>query len=212
MNLGASLPAFLPGMRIGLLGGSFDPPHAGHRAASLTAIRRLRLDQVWWLVAPGNPLKPAPSLALERRVALCRAVARHPRIAVTSIEAAIGSRHTIETLRWLIARTPGVRFVWLMGADNLANFDRWRDWRGIVAAMPIAIVDRPGRRLSAFASSLARHFGHARLRERDAPAWPTKGRPPGLSCMARGSTFRRPGCARRPNDRLETVTDPPLSS
>jgi nicotinate-nucleotide adenylyltransferase len=155
-------------MRIGLLGGSFDPPHAGHRAASLAALRRLRLDQVWWLVAPGNPLKPPPTLPLERRVALSRAVARHPRIAVTSIEAAIGSRYTIETLRWLVARTPGVRFVWLMGADNLADFDRWRDWRGIVATMPIAVIDRPDRPLSLFASPLARHFGHARVRERDA--------------------------------------------
>ncbi|HZV20147.1 MAG TPA: nicotinate-nucleotide adenylyltransferase, partial [Hyphomicrobiales bacterium] len=117
------------GMRIGLLGGSFNPPHAAHRQISLTALKRLGLDQVWWLVTPGNPLKDHGDLApLAERVALCRVLARHARIRVTAFEAAIGTAYTACTLRYLRRRFPGVRFVWLMGADNLASFHRWNEW------------------------------------------------------------------------------------
>lgn len=134
------------GMRIGLLGGSFNPAHAAHRQISLIALRRLRLDAVWWLVTPGNPLKDLRGLApLSWRIAAARMVADHPRIRVTGIEASFGTRYTIDTLRRLIAACPGTRFVWLMGADNLASFHRWKAWRAIAGAMPIAVIDRTSR-------------------------------------------------------------------
>lgn len=156
-------------MRIGLLGGSFDPAHRAHRAASLKAIRRLRLDQVWWLVSPGNPLKGTPAGALPIRTAAAAAIARHPRIRVTAIEAAIGTRYTIDTIDWLRRHRPDLRFVWLMGADNLASFHRWRAYRRIMAALPVAVLDRPGGERSPLASRTARQFSGSRRNERAAP-------------------------------------------
>ena len=131
--------------RIGLLGGSFNPAHAAHRRISLAAIRALDLDEVWWLVSPGNPLKAgAPDMApFVARLASARAMARHAPIRATDIEARLGTRYTADTLRALRRRYPRTRFVWLMGADNLAQFDRWRDWRGIARTMPIAVIARP---------------------------------------------------------------------
>jgi nicotinate-nucleotide adenylyltransferase len=130
-------------MRIGLLGGSFNPAHKAHRQISLIALRRLGLDAVWWLVTPGNPLKDMRQLApLPVRIAVARAFADHPRIRVTGIEARLRTRYTIDTLRRLIAACPGTRFVWLMGADNLASFHRWKAWRAIAGLMPIAVIDR----------------------------------------------------------------------
>jgi nicotinate-nucleotide adenylyltransferase len=131
-------------MRVGLFGGSFDPPHAGHRAVSLEAIERLRLDAVWWLVSPQNPLKPHAPADLTRRIEAARALADHPRIKVTGIEAALGTTYTADTIRRLKARLPGVRLVWMMGADNLASFHRWRDWKRIASDVPIAVFNRPG--------------------------------------------------------------------
>ena len=146
------LPPFAPGQRIGLLGGTFDPPHAGHRLISELALRRLRLDRLWWLVTPGNPLKDTDGLAATRaRVAAARRLARDPRIAVTGFEAEIGSRYTYQTIAWLSRRAPGVRFVWIMGADNLSQFHRWRRWRDIADLAPIAVIDRPGSTLKALA-------------------------------------------------------------
>lgn len=173
-------PAALPGLRIGLLGGSFNPPHDGHRHISAAAIARLGLDRVWWIVTPGNPLKATSELAsLSDRIAAARDVAAHPRIDVTGFEAALGSAYTAETLAFLKRRFPAVRFVWIMGGDNLAQIDRWRAWRGIFHLMPIAVMDRPGARLKALASIAARSFGAARLPEEAAsllpfltpPAW-----------------------------------------
>ena len=132
-------------MRIGLLGGSFNPAHLGHRRVSLAAMRRLGLDEVWWLVSPGNPLKPARGMApLAARYASARQMARRSRIRPTFIEAQLGTRYTADTLRALVRRYPSHRFVWLMGADNLAQFHRWRDWRRIAAMVPIAVATRPG--------------------------------------------------------------------
>lgn len=160
------LPPHAPGMRIGLFGGSFNPPHAGHRHAALAALKRLRLDRVWWLVTPGNPLKRLDGLpALDARLAAAAALARHPRISVTGIEAAIGTRYTFDTLRWLRLRCPGVRFVWIMGADNLRGFHQWQRWRDIAASMPIAIVDRPQATLSAANSRAAQALARYRLDE-----------------------------------------------
>ena len=174
------LPPFQSGMRIGLFGGSFDPAHAGHRAVSLVALRALHLDQVWWLVSPHYPLKPhAPSNQLSRRIAAARAVAAHPRIRVTAIEAALGTTYTAETLARLKPRLAGVDLVWMMGADNLASFHRWRAWRSIAATVPIAVFNRPGSALTALASPAARTLANARVDPADAaglagmqpPAW-----------------------------------------
>jgi nicotinate-nucleotide adenylyltransferase len=144
------LPPHVPGQCIGLFGGSFDPPHDGHRAASLLALRRLRLDHIWWLVSPGNPLKDTRDLPnLPRRLAAAKKIGRHPRIVVTGFEAALGSAYSYETILYLRRRCPGVHFVWVMGADNLAGFHRWKHWRRIADLVPIAVIDRPGATLKA---------------------------------------------------------------
>ena len=129
----------------GLLGGSFNPAHGGHRAVSLHAMAALGLDEMWWLVSPGNPLKPKAGMApLPARLASARVQARRSRINPTAIEAFLGTRYTADTLRLLIRRYPNRRFIWLMGADNLGQFHRWRDWRAIARMMPIAVIARPG--------------------------------------------------------------------
>jgi nicotinate-nucleotide adenylyltransferase len=148
--LPARPPPFARGLKVGLFGGSFNPPHEGHRAVSLLALRRLNLDRIWWLVSPGNPLKDTRELApLSWRVAAARKVSNHPRIEVTAIEAAIGATYTFETISYLKRRCPGVFFVWLMGADNFRGFDRWQHWRDIAKLVPIAVIDRPGFTLTA---------------------------------------------------------------
>lgn len=139
--------------RIGLLGGSFNPAHRGHRRVSLAAKRALALDEVWWLVSPGNPLKPTSGMApLPARLASARRVARHAPIRPTAIEKRLGTRYTIDTLRKLVRLYPQHRFVWLMGADNLAEFHRWRNWRGIARTVTIAVIARPGYDSRALAS------------------------------------------------------------
>jgi nicotinate-nucleotide adenylyltransferase len=174
------IPVHYPGQRVGLFGGSFDPPHAAHLSASLLAMKRLSLDRVWWLVTPGNPLKNTMGLApLAERVAAARALASHPRIEVTDIEAEIGVRYSYDTVRYLVSHCPGVRFVWIMGADNLRNFHHWQNWRGIADLVPIAVVDRPGPSLRAASSVTAHALANARVPESDAvsllsrptPAW-----------------------------------------
>lgn len=161
------------GMRIGLLGGSFNPPHAAHRLISLTALRRLRLNQVWWMVTPGNPLKQRSALLpLEERIRLCRQVSRHPRIKVTGFEAGIGTAYTERSLNFLRRRFPHVHFVWLMGADNLATFHRWNEWQAIFGLMPIAVEDRPEWRYRALASPAASRFSRFRIPETDAAVLP----------------------------------------
>lgn len=163
---------------MGLLGGSFNPAHDGHRHVSLIALKALALDEVWWLVSPRNPLKPAAGMApLERRLAEARVVARHPRIRVTDIEARLGTRYTVDGLRALKTRFPRHAFVWLMGADNLAEIPRWRDWETIFALVPIAVIDRPTYSYKALAGRAARRFGRARLAARDARALASR-RPP----------------------------------
>ena len=140
-------------IRVGLLGGSFNPAHGGHRRISLFAREALGLDEVWWLVSPGNPLKPKAGMApLAARLASARKQARRAPIRATAIERELGTRYTVDTLRKLARRYPKCRFVWLMGSDNLAQFHHWRAWRTVARTMPIAVIARPGYDGAAIAS------------------------------------------------------------
>ena len=161
--------------RVGLLGGSFNPAHAGHRHISVEAIRLLGLDEVWWLVSPQNPLKAETGMApLAARLSTARTAAHHPRIRPTAIETELGTRYTIDTIRALKRRFPGTRFIWIMGADNLVQFHRWRDWRSIARAVPIAVFARPGYMggaLTAPAMGWLRRFRRSQARGRHWTEW-----------------------------------------
>ena len=181
-RLAAALGGYLPppGARIGLLGGSFNPAHAGHRQISLEALKRLGLDEVWWLVSPQNPLKPVAGMVpLESRLARARALACHPRIRVTGIEDLLACHYTADTLSTLTRSFPRVRFVWLMGADNLMQLTKWKDWPEIFHIVAVAVFDRPSYSLRAIAARAARRFARYRLDEDRArglaghvpPAW-----------------------------------------
>lgn len=172
-------PAAKPGQVIGLLGGSFDPPHAGHVHITKAALKRFGLGRLWWLVSPGNPLKPQGPAPLSARLQAARAIMDHPRVSVTNIEARLGTRYTAQTLAALQQHYPGVRFVWLMGADNLAQFHRWQDWRWIMDNVAVGVLARPGDRIAARMSKTARVYARARIPGRGAhilghakaPAW-----------------------------------------
>lgn len=174
----ARIPPLAPGMRIGLYGGSFNPAHEAHRAASLLALKKLRLDRVWWLVTPGNPLKDNRALPpLAERLAQARAVADHPALLPTGLEAGLGTRYSHDTVAALVRRYPAVHFVWLMGADNLAAFHRWQHWRDIAALVPFAVIDRPGCTFPAMASPAATALARWRVPENEAAGLATM-RPP----------------------------------
>lgn len=175
-----AVPPTVRGLRVGLLGGSFNPPHLGHRRIAEAALARLRLDRIWVLVTPGNPLKDTGELAgLPARLAATRRLMDHPRITVTAFEATFGSVFTWRTVERLAQTRPGVDFVWLMGADNLAGFHRWQHWRRIAATMPIAVVDRPGAVSAPLSAPAAIALAADRRPEREAatlarrapPAW-----------------------------------------
>ena len=175
----AGLPIARPGQTIGLLGGSFDPAHAGHVHITREALKRFGLDRVWWLVSPGNPLKSRGPAPLADRMARARAIMQHPRVTVTDIEVHLGTQATADTLAALRAHYFGVRFVWLMGADNLAQPHLWQDWRAIMESVPIGVLARPGERISARTSPAAQIYRQHRIDEQDsralsraqAPAW-----------------------------------------
>lgn len=156
-------PSAAKGQKIGLLGGSFDPPHSGHLHISKEAIKKFDLDQVWWLVSPGNPLKPNPPAAMARRMAAASELVQSPNIIVSDIEAKLGTRYTSETLQRLLPLYNGVDFVWLMGADNLPEFHRWQNWRWIMENVHVGVLARPGDRLAARGSKVASVYHHARL-------------------------------------------------
>lgn len=171
-----------PGMKVGLFGGSFNPAHDGHAHVAETALRRLDLDRVVWMVSPQNPLKSADEMApLEERLASAREIARMvgPNMIVSDVETRIGTQWTVDTLRTLVARHPGVKFVWLMGSDNLADFHRWRGWTDIMRLMPMAVIARPGSLLDSRSAPAAVRFGRYRvpiseaglLPSLKAPAW-----------------------------------------
>ncbi|WP_377193621.1 nicotinate-nucleotide adenylyltransferase [Ruegeria meonggei] len=174
-----AIPYARPGQVVGLLGGSFDPPHQGHVHITLEAMKAFGLDRVWWLVSPGNPLKDHGPAPLEQRLNAAQTMMRHPRVEVTDVEALTGTRATADTLAVLRRLYPQVRFVWLMGADNLAQFHRWKDWRLIMDNVPVGVVARPGDRISARMSPAARLYGRYRidgqarhlLGRAQAPAW-----------------------------------------
>jgi nicotinate-nucleotide adenylyltransferase len=166
-------------MRVGLYGGSFNPPHSGHLHVAETGLMRLGLDRVIWLVSPQNPLKADQPADLPERLAQTRALARSPSMIVSDLETRLGEAHTVNVIRVLKARFPGVRFVWLMGADNLASFHRWRGWTDIMRLAPVAVVARPGFMLKGATAVAARRFAAARRPARQArrladmppPAW-----------------------------------------
>ncbi len=171
-----------PGMKIGLLGGSFNPAHEGHLHVSDVALKRLGLDYVWWLVTPQNPLKPQIGMAplYERLSYAADRFEQHPRLIVVDIEAALGTRYTIDTLNALQSRFRGVNFVWLMGTDNLAGFSRWKRWRDIARRVPIAVVMRPGSTLAPLSSKAAQFLSRAR---RTDLANFARSRPPALAII-----------------------------
>lgn len=173
-------PLIQPGQRIGVMGGTFNPPHDGHALVSRTALRRLGLDQLWWVVTPGNPLKANNGLPeAAQRMAWCRELAPDNRMRITAFEEELHTPYTAATIAFLVRRYPGVHFTWIMGADNLASFHRWQSWRQIVDTVPIAVVDRPGWRLRALASPAAQWMRRGyrpeasamRLAAAVAPAW-----------------------------------------
>ena len=164
------IPHVENGMSVGLFGGSFNPPHDGHVHVVQTALQRLQLDRVWWMVSPGNPLKNNDDLpALSERIEASRTLVDHPRVDVSGLEAKLSVIYTADLVRHLITRFPTVRFVWVMGADNLTNFHHWKRWEEIAANVPIAVIDRPGDTLASRASKFAHKLQYARVDERDAP-------------------------------------------
>ena len=176
----ASMPFTTAGQRIGLMGGSFDPSHEGHRHITRLALQRFALDRVWWLVSPHNPLKPTlPNLSIAERMERACAIAQHPRVTVSDLELYLGTRATIDTLLALKTYYPHVRFIWLMGADNFVNFHLWHRWKAIFETVPIGVLPRAGQNLAARTSIAARAFRPYRIPDRQshllgtarAPAW-----------------------------------------
>ena len=192
-----------PGLKVGLLGGSFNPAHEGHRLISLMAMRQLGLDQVWWLVSPQNPLKPSTGMApIETRLKLAREATMHPRIFATDIEVDLETRFTFDTVRALQERFPQTHFVWLMGADNMIELPRWKNWRALMETIPIAVYPRPGFTLKARLSPAAKTFPNTLLDHSDAKALATRSAP--ALCFLEGPQSSQSATAiRRQNDAVK---------
>jgi nicotinate-nucleotide adenylyltransferase len=179
-SLRVKAPLVFAGQRVGIMGGTFNPSHEGHAIVAEAAVKRLGLDQLWFVVTPGNPLKSNGGLPpLAARMQAARKYARGPRMKITGFEADLGTPYTAATLAFLKRRYPGVHFVWVMGADNLASFHRWQHWQHIAASFPIAVVDRPGWRLNGLSGPAGTALGPKRIPEaqacslamRNPPAW-----------------------------------------
>ena len=173
----SGMPLATKGLRIGLLGGSFDPPHSGHMHISKWAIKEFSLDRIWWLVSPGNPLKKDAPADLDRRLSACNKLVNHPKIIVTDLERVFNTRYTAQTLISLKSQYRGVRFVWLMGADNLAEFHKWDRWQDIMHMLPVGVMARPNQQLAANCSPAARIFRESRLSAQSSNALPFKEAP-----------------------------------
>ena len=173
----SGMPLATQGLRIGLLGGSFDPPHSGHMHISKWAIKEFNLDRIWWLVSPGNPLKQDAPADLDRRLSACNKLVNHPKIIVTDLERVFNTRYTAQTLISLKSQYRGVRFVWLMGADNLAEFHKWDRWQDIMHMLPVGVMARPNQQLAANCSPAARIFRESRLSAQSSNALPFKEAP-----------------------------------
>ena len=180
LSLSKNQQISFPGHRIGILGGSFNPAHKGHRYISVEALKRLKLDAVWWLVSPQNPLKSAEGMdTLPERLESAQQVASHPRIWVSDLECELGTRFSADTIAQLQHRFPYRQFVWLIGADNLVQMPAWQSWHKIFDSIPVAVFARPNYSHKALAGLAARRYRKARLRERSAsllaatapPAW-----------------------------------------
>ncbi|MBU2980870.1 nicotinate-nucleotide adenylyltransferase [Lentibacter algarum] len=173
------MPYVPEGRVIGLLGGSFDPAHAGHVHITREALKRFGLDEVWWLVSPGNPLKARGPAGFERRMKRAREVMQHPRVRISDFEQRSGTRYTAETIKALIVAYPQARFVWLMGADNLVQFAQWQDWQWIMETVPVGVLARPGQRGAARGAKAAEAYKRYQMRasragllgRSEAPAW-----------------------------------------
>src|SRR4051794_22259826 len=204
-SIAQAIPFHTSGMRIGLLGGSFNPPHAAHRAISQFALKRLKLDRIWWLLTPGNPLKDTGRLhGMAERTEAAREVADDPRIDISCLEAVIGISYTVDAIIHLRRRVSGVHFVWIMGADNLAQFHRWKDWRRIAAEVPIAVIDRPPQSFRALAAPAAQALARYRLPENEAASLPDQRLPAwvfltGLKLNLSSTVLRNPDGSWRTN-------------
>ena len=192
--------------RVGLLGGSFNPAHAGHLHISAQALERLRLDEIWWVVSPQNPLKPTAGMApFAQRLATARRLARDPRIRISDAERRLGTRFTVDTVRALKARHPDCAFVWIMGADNLVQIPRWKSWRTLFRTVAIAVFARPTYAFRALSSRAARRFRTARaaqglagtLAHRPPPAWAFVRGPMSTASATRIRAGRRPARRRK---------------
>ena len=172
------MPMAGSGQRVGLFGGSFNPPHEGHVHVCEQALRRLELDWIWWLVSPGNPLKDHSNLApLAERLALCESITDDPRMVPTAVEASLPTNYTADTLSHIVQRNPDIHFVWIMGADNLGQFHRWQRWRFIADLIPIAVIDRPGSTMTLHSAPMAQILRDRRIDEDDAARLATSAPP-----------------------------------
>ncbi|WP_375548021.1 nicotinate-nucleotide adenylyltransferase [Oceanicaulis alexandrii] len=170
------------GMRVGLYGGSFDPVHKAHRHVARTALKRLNLDRIWWMVSPGNPLKTHAPASLDDRVAAVEQAMPEPRHVISTLEARLHTRTTIDLITHLQTRYPRVHFVWIMGADGLKDFHRWKNWRAIARRIPICVIARPGDAIKARLSPAARHLSPSRICDRHAKTL-ALGKPPGWTYL-----------------------------
>ena len=152
--------------KVGLLGGSFDPAHLGHVAITQHALRRFGLDEIWWLFSPGNPLKSNGPAPMSDRIQVANALIQHPRVLMSDVEARIGTRYTAQTLRHLVSAHRDIQFVWLMGADNLIQFDQWKDWHWIIENVPLGILARPKSRLAPLSAKAAKIYASSRIPQR----------------------------------------------